>query len=98
MTILQEGQIVRDTYIVERYLGECAFAEVYGVHHRFLGRQAIKVFKTKGVSIEEIEAMLGEAIMLSRIGHPNIIRKFKGKWCDQLTVNLLFLNSHIQFG
>lgn len=82
MTLLQEGQTVRDTYTVERYLGEGAFAEVYRVQHRFLGRQAIKVFKTKGVSIEEIEAMLGEAILLSRIGHPNIIRVFDANTVD----------------
>ena len=82
MRILQEGQTVRDTYTVERYLGEGAFAEVYRVQHRFLGRQAIKVFKTKGVSIEEIEAMLGEAILLSRIGHPNIIRVFDANTVD----------------
>ena len=68
MALLHEGQTVRDTYTVERYLGEGAFAEVYRVQHRFLGRQAMKVFKTKGMSIEEIEEMLGEAILLSHIG------------------------------
>lgn len=76
MNIMREGQKIRGTYIVERYLGEGAFAEVYRVQHRFLGRQAMKVFKTKGMSIEEIEEMLGEAILLSRIGHPNIIRVY----------------------
>jgi len=82
MTLLQEGQTVRDTYTVERYLGEGAFAEVYRVQHRFLGKQAMKVFKTKGVSVEEIEAMLSEAILLSRIGHPNIIRVFDANTVD----------------
>jgi len=83
MSILKKGQEIRETYTVERYLGEGAFAEVYRVQHRFLGRQAMKVFKTKGMSIEEIEAMLGEAILLSRIGHPNIIRVF-----DANTLNI----------
>ncbi|MGD0572925.1 MAG: serine/threonine-protein kinase [Sedimentisphaerales bacterium] len=76
MAILTEGQVVRATCTVERYLGEGAFAEVYRVQHRFLGRQAMKVFKTKGMSIEEIEEMMGEAILLSRIGHPNIVRVY----------------------
>ncbi len=31
--ILQEGQVIRDTYQVDRYLGEGAFAEVYRVIH-----------------------------------------------------------------
>jgi serine/threonine-protein kinase len=74
--LLKEGEIIRDSYEVERLLGEGAFAEVYRVKHKFLGRQAMKVFKTAGASPEEIEQMLGEAIILSKIGHPNIIRVF----------------------
>lgn len=76
MALLSEGQVIRGTYEVERYLGEGAFAEVYRVKHRFLGRQAIKIFKLVGLTTEEVEQMLGEAILLSRIGHPNIVRVF----------------------
>ena len=76
MGLLEEGQVIRDTYEVERFLGQGAFAEVYRVKHRFLGRQAMKVFKRVGMTLGEIEEMLGEAIMLSRIGHPNIVRVF----------------------
>lgn len=76
MTLLAEGQIIRDTYTVERFLGEGAFAEVYRVQHRFLGRQAMKVLKLCGATIEEIESIMAEALLLSRIGHPNIVRVF----------------------
>lgn len=76
MRLLREGQIVRSTYEVERFLGEGAFAEVYRVKHRFLGRQAMKVFKMAGMTLPETHQMLGEAIILSRIGHPNIVRVF----------------------
>lgn len=76
MGMLQDHQIVRDTYEVECLLGEGAFAEVYRVKHRFLGRQAMKVFKMVGVTPGEVEQMLGEAMILSRIGHPNIVRVF----------------------
>jgi eukaryotic-like serine/threonine-protein kinase len=76
MPILSDGQIIRGTYEVERFLGEGAFAEVYRVRHRFLGRQAMKVFKRSGMTLAEIEEMLGEAVLLSRIGHPNIVRVF----------------------
>ncbi|MCM2256030.1 MAG: serine/threonine protein kinase [Vicinamibacteria bacterium] len=76
MSLLREGQLIRGTYEVERPLGEGAFAEVYRVKHRFLGRQAMKVFKMVGMTMEETEQMLGEAILLSRIGHPNIVRVF----------------------
>lgn len=76
MALLGEGQKIRDTYVVDRFLGEGAFAEVYRVEHRFLGRQAMKVFKRADTTLQEIEEMLGEAILLSRIGHPNIVRVF----------------------
>lgn len=65
--------MIRDTYEVERLLGEGAFAEVYRVKHRFLGRQAMKVFKRVGMSFGEIQEMLGEAILLTHLRHPNII-------------------------
>lgn len=82
MRLLEDGQIVRDTYEVERFLGEGAFAEVYRVKHRFLGRQAMKVFKRSGMSLADIQDMLGEAIILSRIGHPNIVRVFDANVFD----------------
>src|SRR5689334_13919901 len=76
MALFSEGLVIRDTYEVERFLGQGAFAEVYRVKHRFLGRQAMKVFKRVGMSLDQIQEMLGEAILLSRIGHPNIVRVF----------------------
>lgn len=76
MSLLQEGQIVRDTYEVERFLGEGAFAEVYRVKHSFLGRQAMKVFKRIGMTRADTIDMLGEAILLTKIGHPNVVRVF----------------------
>jgi serine/threonine protein kinase len=82
MPRLTAGENVRSTYTVERFLGEGAFAEVYRVQHRFLGRQAMKVLKAPGAGSTEIEQMLGEALLLSRIGHPNIIRVFDANVLD----------------
>jgi serine/threonine-protein kinase len=62
MSLLEEGQTIRETYEVERFLGQGAFAEVYRVKHRFLGRQAMKVFKRAGMTIAEIEEMLGRPL------------------------------------
>jgi hypothetical protein len=39
--LLEESQSVRDTYEVERFLGEGAFAEVYRLRHRYLGSQTL---------------------------------------------------------
>lgn len=82
MPLLEEGKIISNTYEVERFLGEGAFAEVYRVKHRFLGRQSMKVFKALGMTIKEIEAMLSEAVLLSQIGHPNIVRVFDANISD----------------
>ncbi len=76
MALLQENQEIRETYTVERFLGQGAFAEVYRVRHRFLGRQAMKVFKQADVSLEAIQASLEEALVLSRLEHPNIVRVY----------------------
>ena len=77
MSLLHEGDVIRSTYEVERFLGEGAFAEVYRVRHRFLGRQAMKVFKLVGMTAEEVEQALAEACLLSRLGHSNFIRVFE---------------------
>ena len=82
MSILDVRQLVRDTYEVERLLGAGAFGEVYLVKHRFLGRQAMKVFKAVDMTLREIEDMLGEALILSRLGHPKSgpsIRRKRGR-------------------
>ena len=75
MCFLAEGQRVEPGYVVERLLGTGAFAEVYRVRHPFLGRQAMKVFKRVG-SRAAVTEMLTEAVLLTRIGHPNIVRVF----------------------
>ena len=87
MGLLNEGQTVRDTYEVERFLGQGAFAEVYRVKHRFLGRQAMKVFKRLGMTLDDTHEMLSEAILLSRIGHPNIVRVFDANILETLNGN-----------
>ncbi|MDF1798893.1 MAG: serine/threonine-protein kinase [Planctomycetota bacterium] len=76
MPILNPGQRIRDTYEVERMIGEGAFAEVYRVKHRFMGRQAMKVFKAAGTTLEEIERELSEAVLLSSLRHPNIVEVY----------------------
>jgi serine/threonine protein kinase len=82
MSLLQEDQVIRDTWKVERLLGEGAFAEVYRVKHRFLGRQAMKVFKLIGMTMKEVEQTLEEALMLSQMEHHNIIHVYDANIMD----------------
>jgi serine/threonine-protein kinase len=73
--LLSSGDRVTDTLVVDRLLGEGAFAEVHRVRHEFLGWQAMKLFK-KVASLTETRRMLEEARLLSTLGHPNIVRMF----------------------
>lgn len=82
MRLLEEGLKIRGMYEVDRYLGSGAFAEVYRVQHRFLGRQAMKIFKAAGMSVKDTEDLLGEAVLLSQLGHPNIVRVFNADTMD----------------
>lgn len=74
--LLQENITINNIYEVESFLGEGGFAEVYRVKHQFLGRQAMKVLKAKGLSLNELKDLLSEAVILSQFAHPNIIRVF----------------------
>src|SRR5436190_8032765 len=73
--LLNEGDSLGRNYTVERFLGAGAFAEVYRVKHRILGRQALKVFKLLGTR-EETDRALKEPIMLSKIRHRNVIQLY----------------------
>ncbi|PZS33942.1 MAG: serine/threonine protein kinase [Pseudonocardiales bacterium] len=75
MTLLSPGTRITDTLVVDRMLGEGAFAEVHRVRHEYLGWQAMKLFK-KTASLKETRALLEEARLLSTMGHPNIVRLF----------------------
>src|SRR5260370_34100908 len=72
---LSVGSTVKDTYTVLEKLGEGAFSEVFLVRHRFLGLQAMKVFKSN--SLTPTSDQFKEAFILSRVAHPNIVRIFE---------------------
>ena len=77
---LTPGSTVRDTYTILEKLGEGAFSEVFLVRHRFLGLQAMKVFKSN--SLSPAFDQFKEAFILSRIAHPNIVRIFEANTID----------------
>jgi len=73
--ILSVGSTVRETYTILEKLGEGAFSEVFMVRHRFLGLQAMKIFKSN--SLSPTSDQFREAFILSRVAHPNIVRIFE---------------------
>jgi eukaryotic-like serine/threonine-protein kinase len=75
VTLLAPGARIGEALVVDRLLGEGTFAEVHRVEHAVLGWQAMKVFKRVG-SLAETRALLGEARLLSTLGHPHVVRLF----------------------
>lgn len=69
---LTPGELIRDTYTIVRHLGSGAFGDVYLSRHRYLGLQALKIFRRK----EGADA-LEEAYLLTKLGHPHIVRVFE---------------------
>ncbi|GAA1503065.1 hypothetical protein GCM10009802_59980 [Streptomyces synnematoformans] len=79
--LLARGQRIHDGLVVDRRLGEGAFAEVYRVRHHVLGWQALKLFKDVA-SLGATFSRLDEARILSTLGHPGIIRVFDAGTVD----------------
>jgi hypothetical protein len=65
-------------------IGEAAIAEVYRVRQCLLGRQTMKVLKQPGVREETGHRRPAEAILLSQLGHPDIVRVFDAKTFSHL--------------
>lgn len=80
--ILPQYTVIRDTYTVENVLGEGAFGVVYKVRHKFLGIQALKVFHPEKLSEKIASDFLNEAVILSKITHPNVVRVFEANHFD----------------
>jgi serine/threonine protein kinase len=76
MVELRRGDVIRQTYTVEEHLGSGAFGDVYLVRHRYMGMQAMKVLD-RADNPNDRDSGLQEAFVLSKIGHPNVVRIFE---------------------
>lgn len=73
---------IRDTYTIDRFLGEGAFGSVYKVRHKYLGIQALKIFHPGSISKEQEPILFNEAYILSRITHDNVVRVYEANTFD----------------
>lgn len=89
MNLLKPGDSVNNTYSVERHLGSGAFAEVYLVSHRFLGRQALKAFRLGSV-VTALD-VLREARVLVDLTHPQIVRVYDANVSEGASIPFAYL-------
>ena len=90
MTSLQYGDIIRDTYTVEKHLGSGNFGDVYLVRHRYMGMQAMKILDRID-NPSDRESGLNEAFLLSRIAHPNVVRVFEANHIQDSSESPLYV-------
>lgn len=74
--ILKKGDVINETYTVKFYIGRGAFGEVYRVDHKYLGTQVLKVILKEAYSQEDVDAIVAESMILSKLSHRNILRVF----------------------
>lgn len=74
---LVKGQVIDGTYEVLFYIGEGAFGEVYRVQHKYLGVQVLKLLKEDFEQTANLSEITREALLLSKLTHPNIVRVFE---------------------
>lgn len=77
MKLLKKGEVINETYEIKLFIGEGAFGQVYSVNHKFFGIQVLKVFKNEYVENTDINTVVNEAKILSKLSHENIVRVFE---------------------
>jgi len=73
-----------EPYTILKFVGEGSFARVYKVRHKQTHKVlALKCIQKAGKSQAEIEKLMEEITILTRLSHPNIIRMME--WFDKET-------------
>jgi len=92
-SVLPVGTVLRDTYTIDSVLGRGTFGTVYQVRHRYMGDQAMKVFRLSPAPIEDV---LAEARLLTSLVDPRVVRIYEantvqidGQQRPYLTMELL---------
>lgn len=68
---------IRDTYTIDSFLGKGTFGSVYMVRHKYLGIQVLKIFHPGIIPKEQEPELFGEAYILSKITHENVVRVYE---------------------
>ena len=74
---LSKGEIINNIYEISFFIDQGAFGEVYRVKHKFFEEfQVMKVFKNEYVEKTDLNEIINEGQILSKLSHPNVVRVF----------------------
>jgi len=90
--LLLPGEKIKDTYIIDCFIGAGAFAEVYRVKHRYLGFQALKILNPDKLEKSELSDFISEATILSHLTHPNVVRVFEANEFNKNDRQMFFIS------
>ena len=77
-SILPKGIIINSTYEINFFIGEGAFGEVYRVKHKFFDEfQVMKVFKDEYVKKTNLDDVIHEGRILTKLSHPNVVKVYE---------------------
>lgn len=96
MITIPDGTEIAATYRVDARLGSGAFGTVYRVHHRFLGRMALKLMACE--SDADLVRLTQEGTAHARLSHPNITRVFDVNVTHVSGDRLLYIASEYMSG
>ncbi len=75
--LLSKKELINNTYEVGFFIGQGAFGEVYRVKHKYFDEfQVMKVFKNEYVEKTDLNEVINEGKILSKLSHPNVVRVF----------------------
>ena len=90
--ILENGEIINNTYEIGSFIGEGAFGEVYRVRHKFFDEfQVMKVFKHEYVENTDLNDVVNEGQILTRLSHPNVVKVFEINTFNKKDVDHYFI-------
>lgn len=75
--VLSKQECIDDTYTVKCLIGEGKGSEVYRVKHKYLGTQALKLWKGDDAKNIDLEGLAYEARNLAKLTHENVVRVFE---------------------
>jgi serine/threonine protein kinase len=97
--ILKKGELINNTYEVSFFIGEGAFGEVFRVKHKFFDEnQVMKIFKNEYVQKTDLNDVINEGRILTRLTHENIVKVYDINTFNKDSVDYYYITMNFVAG